>query len=152
ASRLPDSFKLEAKKVLEGVEGEAMTELALASAEKTGDVVKGLEQVARESKDEKTAAKALQGAMLAAREKGDFEKERELAQRLIDEHPDSPVSDDLELSLARRSVDTARFGEAAEWFEKAAEVLEGPKATEALRSAGNLYVAMGELDRGGKLL
>ncbi len=152
ASALPESFKAEARKVLEGVDGEAMTDMALASAEKTGDVIKGLEQVAKDSKDEGTAAKALKGAMLAAREKGDFEKERELAQKLIDEHPDSPSSDDLELSLARRSVDTARFVEAAEWFEKAADVLEGSKSLEALRSAGNLYVAMGELERGGKLL
>lgn len=152
ASKLPDSFKAEARKVLSGVEGEAMTDMALASAEKTGDVVKGLEQIARDSKDEGIAAKALQGAMLAAREKGDFEKERELALKIIDEHPDAQAADDLELQLARRAIDTARFGEAAEWFEKASEVLDGKKATEALRSAGNLYLAMGDLERGTKVL
>ncbi|MBK7860450.1 MAG: tetratricopeptide repeat protein [Archangiaceae bacterium] len=152
ASRLPDAFKSEARRVLQGVEGEAFTELALASAEKTGDVVKGLEQIARDSKDGNTAARALQGAMLAAREKGDWSKEVELANKLIDQFPDAKESDDLELQLARRAVDTARFAEGAGWFEKASEVLDGKKATDALRSAANLYLAMGELDRGSKVL
>jgi len=152
ASKLPDAFKDEARKVLQGVEGEALTEMALASAEKTGDVVKGLEQIAKESKDEGTAAKALSGAMLAAREKGDWNKEVELAQKLIDQYPDAKETNDLELQLARRAIDTARFSEAAEWFEKAAEVLDGRKATDALRSAASLYLAMGELDRGSKVM
>jgi tetratricopeptide (TPR) repeat protein len=152
ASRLPDSFKSEAKKVLQGVEGEALTEMALASAEKTGDVVKGLEQIAKDSKDSGVAVKALQGAMLAAREKGDWSKEVELAGKLMDQFPDAKESDDLELQLARRAIDTARFGEAAGWFEKASEVLEGKKAQDALRSAANLYLAMGEMDRGSKVM
>ncbi|MBL8954994.1 MAG: tetratricopeptide repeat protein, partial [Myxococcaceae bacterium] len=95
ASKLPASFKDEAKKVLQGVEGEALTELALASAEKTGDVVQGLEQIARDSKDQGTAAKALAGAMLAAREKGDWNKEVELAQRLMNVYPDAKEANDL---------------------------------------------------------
>jgi tetratricopeptide (TPR) repeat protein len=153
ASKLPDSFKLEAKKVLQGVEGEAMTDMAIATADKNGgDVVKGLEEIAKNAKDEPTAAKALQGAMLAAREKGDWDKEQAIAQKLIDEHSDSPTSDDLEIVLARRAVDTGRFGEAAQWFEKAADAYEGKKGQDALRAAGNLYVAMGELDKGTQLL
>src|SRR5439155_13501761 len=109
ASALPESFKAETQKLLSGVEGEALTDMALASAQKTGDVVKGLEQIASQTKDQSLAAKALQGAMLAAREKGNYEKERELAMRIIDQYPDSKGADDLELSLAQRAVDTARF-------------------------------------------
>lgn len=152
ASKLPDSFKNEARKVLTGVEGEALTEMALASAEKTGDVVQGLEQIANDSKDSPLAVKALHGAMLAAREKGDWNKEVELAERLMDRFPDAKESEDLELHLARRAIDTARFVDAAEWFEKASEVLDGRKATDALRSAASLYLAMGELEKGSKVM
>jgi cellulose synthase operon protein C len=153
ASRLPDSFKDEAKKVLRGVEGEAMADVALAAAEKSGgDVVKGLEQVAKDARDTSTQAKALQGAMLAAREKGDFDKEKELAQKLIAEHSDAREADDLEVALARRAVDTGRFAEAAQWFEKAADAYDGKKGQDALRAAGNLYVAMGDLEKGTQLL
>ncbi len=152
ASKLPEGFKDEARKVLQGVEGEALTEMALASAEKTGDVVKGLEQIAKDAKDEGTASKALAGAMLAAREKGDWNKEVELAQKLMDQYPDAKETNDLELQLARRAIDTARFADAAQWYEKAAEVLDGRKAQDALRSAAGLYLAMGELDRGSKVM
>ncbi|MBL8953647.1 MAG: hypothetical protein JNK82_22925, partial [Myxococcaceae bacterium] len=49
-------------------------------------------------------------------------------------------------------IDTARFADAAQWFERAAEVLDGQKARDALRSAASLYLAMGELDRGAKVI
>src|SRR6185436_18144208 len=53
---------------------------------------------------------------------------------------------------AQRAIETGRFNEAARWYEQAAEVLEGKKAEGALRSAGNLYVASGDLEKGTRIL
>lgn len=142
AAGLPTDFKDEVRRVLADVQGEALTELALASAQKAGDVVAGLEQAAAEAKDEASGARALNAAMLAAREKGDFPKERALAQKLLSRYPNAPEASGVTLALARRAADTARFGEAAALFEKA----------EAFEPAANLYFALGETDLGAHAL
>jgi tetratricopeptide (TPR) repeat protein len=152
ASNLPESFKAETRKVLKGVDSEALSDMALASAQKTGDVVSGLEKIANNSKDQSVAAKALQGAMLAAREKGQWDKELELVRRLVSEYPDLAKENDFELQVAQRALETARFAEASEWFEQAAQSLEGKKAVDALRTAGSLALAMGDLERGSNVL
>jgi tetratricopeptide (TPR) repeat protein len=142
ASALPASFKSEVKRVMAEVENEAMADLALAAAQRTGDVVAGLEQAAFEAKDEATAAKALSAAMLAAREKGDFDKEKALGLKLLEAFPNQPQAKGVHLALATRAAETARFAEAAEWYERAGE----------LSTAGHLQFALGDSARGAKLL
>lgn len=142
AAALPGSFKADVKRVMADVEAEAMANLALAAAEKTGDVVAGLEQAAEAATDEATGARALAAAVLAAREKGDFEKERELGLRLLETYPQAKEAKGMHVELARRASETARFVEAAEWYEKAGE----------LAAAGQLHFALGDAARGARLL
>ncbi len=142
AAALPSSLKADVKKVMSDAEGEAMSDLALAAASKTGDVVQGLEEAAAAASDEPTAARTLAAAMLAAAETGDFEKERELGLRLIQQHPKAPQAKGVYGTLAKAASETARFAEAAEWYEKAG----------ALGPAGNLQFALGDPARGARLL
>lgn len=142
ASALPASLKGEVKKVMADVEAEALADTALAAAQATGDVVAGLEKAALEAKDDVSAAKAFSAAMLAAKEKGDFEKVKELGLKLVEGFPNQPQAKGIYVGLAKFAAETARFAEAAEWYEKAGE----------LSAAGNLQFALGDPARGAKLL
>lgn len=146
ASRLPASFQREVAQVLADVQGEQLTELALKGADDAGDVVAGLLRVADEKKGEAVGKRALIAATLATREKGDFEKERELTARLLADHPGDAETKTQVLALARRAAETARFQEAAEWFEKAAAGLEEQDRADALENAGRLKLAMGDVE------
>jgi tetratricopeptide (TPR) repeat protein len=150
ASRLPDSFQAEAKRIMADTRGEELQELVLDSADKTGDVISGLLQVADSNKGTETGQKALFAAMLAAREKLNLAQEKELATRFMDEYPNAQQAKGLQLELAKRSAQMARFTDAADGFEKAAAKLEGAQASEALASAGTLRVALGDTERGVK--
>lgn len=152
ADGLPEGFKREVAQVLAQARGEAFADLALASAQRTGDVVAGLVQVAEESSDAALQARALQGALAAAREKGDYEKEQALARRLLAEHPDAPQAKALALDLARRSAEVARFGEAAAWYTEAAQAATGQAARDAWQSAASLRLALGDVEGGAAAL
>jgi len=117
-SRLPPAFLAEVRQVITQSKSDALGELALQSSQEAGgDVMEGLIKVADENKGGELGEKALYGAFVAAREKRDLTKERELGTRLVQEYPKSGYLQDVLLSLGRQLAEVARFSEAASQFE-----------------------------------
>ncbi len=150
ASNLPASFRDAARKVLADVKGEELREIALASAEETGDVVSGLLKVAEANPNDEIGAKALLGAIGAAREKADFAQEKELVRRFLQQYPKHPQAGDVLVSVGRRAAEIARFDEAATWLERAGDRMSGQRAVDLYRSAANLRIALGQLSQGAR--
>lgn len=144
-SKLPAGFLAEVRKILTESKSEALGELALKSSEETGDMIEGLLKVAEENKGGDLGEKALYGAFTAAREKRDLRKERELGTRFAAEYPKSPLLADVLLTLGRHAAETARFAEAAGWFEQVGQRL-GADATgvDGWLSAARLHLALGD--------
>ncbi len=150
AAPLPSTFIAEAKKIIANSRGEALTELALQSAEETGDVVSGLLKVADSNKGLEIGEKALYGALTAVREKRDLKGERELAERFLKQYPKSQLTADVVIQLARHSAEAAHFAEAAEYFELAGKRLQDATGVNALLTAANLRLGMEDTERGIK--
>ncbi len=148
ASKLPASFLAQVQKVLTESKSEALGELALKSSEETGDVVEGLIKVAEENKGGEIGEKALYGAFAAARDKRDLRKQRELGQKFAADYPKSQYLSDVLLTLGRQSAESARFADAAGFFEQLGQklgtdvtALDGWTAGAKLRLALNDYPA-----------
>lgn len=128
ASRLPATFVDEVRKIMNQSRAEALDELALQSSAETGDVVTGLEKIAEENKGAEIGEKALYGAFTASRDKRDIAKEKELAQRLVNEYPKSQYLSTVLLTLGRHAAEAARFAEAASFYELVGQKLKGDAA------------------------
>jgi tetratricopeptide (TPR) repeat protein len=144
ASAMPAPFKEEVKKILTAARSEALGELAIKSAEATGDVVEGLLQVAEQNKGSEIGEKALYAAFTAARDKHDLQRERELGAKFITSYAKSQYLPDVLLTLGRQAAEAARFEEAAQWYEQVGErlgadsaALDGWIAAARLRQALN---------------
>src|SRR6185295_18500595 len=144
ASTLPTNFKDEVRKILTAAKSEALGELAIQSAQQTGDVVEGLIQVAEQNKGTDIGEKALYAAFTAARDKHDLQHERDLGAKFIASYAKSQFLADVLLTLGRQAAEAARFEEAAQWYEQVGErlgtdsaALDGWLAAARLRQALN---------------
>jgi len=144
AAALPAAFKDEVRKILTAAKSEALGELAIQSAQQTGDVVEGLIQVAEQNKGSEIGEKALYAAFTAARDKRDLQKERELGAKFIASYPKSQYLADVLLTNGRQAAEAARFEEAAQWYEQVGEklgtdsaALDGWMAAARIRQALN---------------
>ena len=145
SSPLPGNFRAEVQKILTQSRAEALDELALASAQETGDVIQGLVKVADENKNTDIGEKALYGAFTAAREKRDMQAERELGTKLAHDYPKSQYLSDVLLTLGRHAAEAAAFGEAAGWFEQVGQKLGGDfAAVDGWLAGARLRMALGE--------
>ncbi len=150
---LPAKFQDDVRKILTQSKAEALDELALKSAEETGDVIQGLLKVAEENKNSEIGEKALYGAFTAAREKRDLTSARDLGNRLMNEYPKSQYLSDVLLTLGRYSAEAGSFGEAAEWFDKVGQKLGGDVAgLDGYLSAARLRMAMGDYKEAARSL
>jgi Flp pilus assembly protein TadD len=151
AAKLPPAFLADAQKILTESKGEALGELALKSAEETGDVVQGLIKVADENKGGDIGEKALYGAFVAAREKRDLRSQREVGARLVNEYPRSSYQADVISTLGRTAAERARVAEAAGWYEQLGQRMK-TEATglDGWISGAKLRLAMGELSAAAK--
>ncbi|SEU37992.1 tetratricopeptide repeat protein [Stigmatella erecta] len=142
---LPAKFQEDVRRILTQSRAEALDELALQSAQETGDVIQGLTQVAEQNKNTEIGEKALYGAFTAAREKRDLGSERELGAKLLADYPKSQYLPDVLLTLGRHAAEAAAFDEAAEWFEKVGQKL-GADVTgvDGWLNAARLRLALGE--------
>lgn len=140
-SKLPESFRAEAKQALALAEEEALHEMVLAKANETGDVITGLVQAADENAGKPMGEKALYAAVLAAREKRALDQERELTERFLRDYPQSTQGRELLVGLARRSAEAGRFDEAATWFERSASRSQ-PGALEDRMAAARLQLEL----------
>ncbi len=147
AAPLPSSFIADARKILTGNRGEAFTELALQSAEETGDVVSGLLKVADANPGQELGEKALYSALTAVRERRDLKAERELAERFVKQYPRSQLVADVLLQVARHAAEAAQFAEAAGYFELAGKRLTDSTGINGWLTAANLRLAMNDYDR-----
>ncbi|GHG68794.1 tetratricopeptide repeat protein [Comamonas sp. JC664] len=142
---LPASFRADVQKILTQSRAEALDELALQSAQETGDVIQGLVKVADENKNSDIGEKALYGAFTAAREKRDMQAERELGAKLVQDYPKSQYLSDVLLTLGRHAAEAAAFGEAASWFEQVGQKLGGDfAAVDGWLAGARLRLALGE--------
>ncbi|KFE65255.1 outer membrane protein assembly factor BamD [Hyalangium minutum] len=150
---LPAKFQDDVRKILAQSKAEALDELALKSAEETGDVIQGLLKVADENKNSEIGEKALYGAFTAAREKRDLIRARELANKLSADYPKSQYLSDVLLTLGRYSAEAGSFTEAADWFEKVGQKL-GADAVglDGYLSAARLRLAMGDYKEASRSL
>jgi Flp pilus assembly protein TadD len=145
ASALPAAFKGDVRKILNQSRAEALDELALRSAQETGDVIQGLLKVADENKGSEMGEKALYGAFSAAREKRDLARERELATRLSAEYPNSQFLSNVLLTVGQHSAEAAAFTEAAGWFELVGQKLGGDlAAVDGWLTGARLRLALGQ--------
>ncbi|RKH49119.1 outer membrane protein assembly factor BamD [Corallococcus sp. AB050B] len=145
ASALPSNFRGEVQKILTQSKAEALDELALQSAQETGDVIEGLMKVADENKNSDIGEKALYGAFTAAREKRDLPRERELGAKLVQSYPKSQYLSDVLLTLGRHAAEAAAFNEAAGWFEQVGQKLTGDLASvDGWMAGARLRIALGE--------
>jgi len=145
SSPLPANFRADVRKILTQSRAEALDELALASAQETGDVIQGLVKVADENKSTDIGEKALYGAFTAAREKRDLQAERELGAKLAQDYPKSQYLSDVLLTLGRHAAESAAFGEAAGWFEQVGQKLGGDTAAvDGWLAGARLRMALGE--------
>ncbi|QSQ10674.1 tetratricopeptide repeat protein [Myxococcus landrumensis] len=144
-SPLPASFRAEVQKILTQSRAEALDELALQSAQETGDVIQGLVKVADENKNSDIGEKALYGAFTAAREKRDLQAERDLGGKLVQDYPKSQYLSDVLLTLGRHAAEAAAFGEAATWFEQVGQKLGADIAgVDGWLAGARLRMALGE--------
>ncbi|WP_342379128.1 tetratricopeptide repeat protein [Myxococcus stipitatus] len=144
-SPLPASFRAEVQKILTQSRAEALDELALQSAQETGDVIQGLVKVADENKNSDIGEKALYGAFTAAREKRDLQAERDLGGKLVQDYPKSQYLSDVLLTLGRHAAEAAAFGEAAAWFEQVGQKLGADIAgVDGWLAGARLRMALGE--------
>lgn len=142
---LPASFRADVQKILTQSRAEALDELALQSAQETGDVIQGLVKVADENKNSDIGEKALYGAFTAAREKRDMQAQRELGTKLVQDYPKSQYLSDVLLTLGRHAAEAAAFGEAAGWFEQVGQKLGGDfAAVDGWLAGARLRMALGE--------
>ncbi|MCP3103625.1 tetratricopeptide repeat protein [Myxococcus sp. K15C18031901] len=142
---LPANFRADVQKILTESRAEALDELALQSAQETGDVIQGLVKVADENKNTDIGEKALYGAFAAAREKRDLQAERDLGGKLVQDYPKSQYLSDVLLSLGRHAAEAAAFGEAATWFEQVGQKLGGDIAgVDGWLAGARLRMALGE--------
>ncbi|MBJ6761107.1 tetratricopeptide repeat protein [Myxococcaceae bacterium JPH2] len=145
ASALPSNFRGEVQKILNQSKAEALDELALQSAQETGDVVEGLVKVADENKNSDIGEKALYGAFTAAREKRDMSRERELGAKLVQDYPKSQYLSDVLLTLGRHAAEAAAFPEAAGWFEQVGQKLGADfAAVDGWLAAARLRMGLGD--------
>lgn len=143
AANLDEGFKAEVREILAANQSESLSEIAIASSTAGVGVVDGLAKVAEENKGRAIGEKALHGAILAAREAREFEKERDLAAKFLAEYPKSSAAPEILLSLGSQSVEAARFAEAAGFYEQAAAFLgERPEAAESWIVAARLRLAL----------
>jgi Flp pilus assembly protein TadD/outer membrane protein assembly factor BamD (BamD/ComL family) len=150
---LPAKFQDDVRKILTQSKAEALDELALKSAQETGDVIQGLLKVADENKNSEIGEKALYGAFTAAREKRDLTSQRDLANRLMTDYPKSQYLSDVLLTLGRYSAEAGAFGEAAQWFEQVGQKLGGDvTGLDGYLSAARLRLAMGEYKEAARAL
>jgi cellulose synthase operon protein C len=150
---LPAKFQDDVRKILTQSKAEALDELALKSAQETGDVIQGLLKVADENKGSEIGEKALYGAFTAAREKRDLTSQRDLANKLMAEYPKSQYLSDVLLTLGRYSAEAGAFGEAAQWFEQVGQRLGGDVVgLDGYLSAARLRLAMGEFREAARSL
>ncbi|TQF16388.1 outer membrane protein assembly factor BamD [Myxococcus llanfairpwllgwyngyllgogerychwyrndrobwllllantysiliogogogochensis] len=144
-SPLPGNFRAEVQKILTQSRAEALDELALQSAQETGDVIQGLVKVADENKNSDIGEKALYGAFTAAREKRDLQAERDLGAKLVQDYPKSQYLSDVLLTLGRHAAEAAAFGEAATWFEQVGQKLGADIAgVDGWLAGARLRMALGE--------
>ncbi|MCK8497536.1 tetratricopeptide repeat protein [Myxococcus fulvus] len=142
---LPGNFRAEVQKILTQSRAEALDELALQSAQETGDVIQGLVKVADDNKNSDIGEKALYGAFTAAREKRDLQAERELGSKLSQDYPKSQYLSDVLLTLGRHAAEAAAFGEAASWFEQVGQKLGSDVAgVDGWLAGARLRMALGE--------
>lgn len=150
ASRLPASFIQQVKAILSESKANALTELALKSSEETGDVVTGLLKVAQENPNSSMGEKALYGAFSAAQEKHDLDAQRSVAQKLEKTYPKSHYLPPVMLQMGRQAAQSARFEEAAGWFEKeGAHLGHDASALDGWLAGAKLRLGLGELRRAG---
>lgn len=150
ASKLPSAFLSDVNKILTESKGEALSELALQSSQETGDVVEGLIKVADENKGGDLGEKALYGAFVAAREKRDVRKERELGDRFVKEYPKSQYNQDILLTLGRHAAETARFDEAASYFEQVGQSLQDSAGLDGWLAGARIRSALGQYSQAQK--
>jgi tetratricopeptide (TPR) repeat protein len=153
AAALPAKFHEDVRKILTQSKAEALDELALKSAQETGDVIVGLLKVADENKNSDIGEKALYGAFSAAREKRDMTRQRELGTKLVTEYPKSQYLSDVLLTLGRHAAEAASFGEAAAWYEQVGQKLAGDvTGLDGYMSAARLRLAMGDYKEAARTL
>ncbi len=153
AAALPAKFQEDVRKILTQSKAEALDELALKSAQETGDVVQGLLKVADENKNTEIGEKALYGAFTAAREKRELVSQRELGAKLVADYPKSQYLSDVLLTLGRHAAEAAAFSEAATWYEQVGQKLAGDVAgLDGYLSAARLRLAMGEYKEAARTL
>ncbi|MDY7226541.1 tetratricopeptide repeat protein [Hyalangium rubrum] len=150
---LPAKFQDDVRKILTQSKAEALDELALKSAQETGDVIQGLLKVADENKSSEIGEKALYGAFTAAREKRDMTRQRELGTKLLTDYPKSQFLSDVLLTLGRHAAEAGAFGEAAGWYEQVGQKLTGDvTGLDGYLSAARLRMAMGDYKEAARTL
>jgi tetratricopeptide (TPR) repeat protein len=153
AANLPPAFKADVSKILNQSKADALGELALKSSEETGDVITGLLKVADENKGQEIGEKALYGAFVAAREKRDLRKEREIGERFIKEYQKSQFLSDVMITLGRHAAEAGRFQDAAAYFEQMGKQFAGDATgLDSLLSSARLRMAMGDNNGAIKVL
>lgn len=145
AANLPAAFKADVQKILTQSKADALGELALKSSEETGDVITGLLKVADENKGQEIGEKALYGAFVAAREKRDLRKEKEIGERFVKEYAKSQFLSDVMITLGRHAAEAGRFQDAATYFEQMGKMFAGDSTgLDSLISSARLRMAMGD--------
>jgi tetratricopeptide (TPR) repeat protein len=154
SSKLPEAFKADVKKIQTQAKSDALGELALKSAEETGDVITGLMKVADENKGTEIGEKALYGAFSAARDKRDLRKEREIGDRFVKEYPKSQqFISDVMLTLGRHAAEAGRFNDAAAYFEMMGRQFAGDSTgLDSMLASARLRTAMGDYPGAIKVL
>jgi cellulose synthase operon protein C len=145
AAPLPQAFLTEVREIVLQSRAEALGELALRSTQETGDVVQGLVKVAEENKGKEIGEKALYGAFSAAREKRENDKQRELGAKFVAEYPASQLTSAVLLTLGQMALETARFAEAASYYEQVGKRLGSDGAAlDGWLTAARLRLALGD--------
>jgi tetratricopeptide (TPR) repeat protein len=153
AANLPPAFKADVQKILTQSKADALGELALKSTEDTGDIITGLLKVADENKGQDIGEKALYGAFVAAREKRDLRKEKEIGERFIREYQKSQFLSDVMMTLGRHAAEAGRFQDAAAYFEQMGRQFAGDSTgLDSLISSARLRMAMGDMPGAIKVL
>ena len=153
ASNLPAAFKADVQKILTASKSEELGVIALKGSEETGDVLTGLLKAADENKGTELGEKALYAAFVAAREKRDLRKEKEIGERFMKEYVKSQFISDVILTLGRHAAEAGRFADAAQYYEQMGKMFAGDSTgLDSLLASGRLRLAMGDYAGAVKVL
>ncbi|HCF59396.1 MAG TPA: hypothetical protein DFS52_15565 [Myxococcales bacterium] len=149
-SALPATLQQELRDILASAKAEELSEVVIASDTGEEDAITRLVKIADDPAREGTdlAERALTTALGHAVTRRQIEVAEDVARKIIERFPKSAPAANAALTLARLSAEVGDFDSSAAHYESMAAQFEGdPKAVDALETAGELRLMIGDLSR-----